>query len=269
MVIGYPLRLYHYTTQIGFLGILDTSKIWATQIQYLNDTKELQHAIDIAKTEINKVSSSSQLLTKRRARLLIDSFETISGVNYCVTSFSEEGDNLGQWRAYAGDCGLSIGFDPTYLESIEGFTLVKCIYNAEEQIKLMSDLIFDFVKSAQDKDWENKNKRNSSFPKAIHDFYELFLKLALKLKHHAFSDEKEWRLISETIWTENLLLRPGKSFLIPYVEVPLNDLKSGLGDVYVGPSPNAELSLMPVINKMISIGAGTGVSVSTIPYRHW
>jgi hypothetical protein len=39
--------LYHYTNQIGFLGIIEKKEIWAMHTQYLNDTKEYQHAIDV------------------------------------------------------------------------------------------------------------------------------------------------------------------------------------------------------------------------------
>lgn len=33
-------RLYHYTTLEWFAGILDTDKLWASHIGYLNDTSE-------------------------------------------------------------------------------------------------------------------------------------------------------------------------------------------------------------------------------------
>ena len=34
--------IYHYTTQEGLIGIIEKRSIWATQIQYLNDTQEFK-----------------------------------------------------------------------------------------------------------------------------------------------------------------------------------------------------------------------------------
>jgi hypothetical protein len=35
-----PPILYHYTSQDGLLGILDSKSIWASKVQYLNDEQE-------------------------------------------------------------------------------------------------------------------------------------------------------------------------------------------------------------------------------------
>lgn len=35
-----PTVLYHYTSQVGLLGILQKKELWATQIQYLNDCED-------------------------------------------------------------------------------------------------------------------------------------------------------------------------------------------------------------------------------------
>ncbi len=42
-----PSILYHYTTQKGLLGIIQSKTIWATDILYLNDTMELKYAVDL------------------------------------------------------------------------------------------------------------------------------------------------------------------------------------------------------------------------------
>jgi hypothetical protein len=41
-------RLYHYTSQAGFLGILRDKAVRATDIRYLNDAREYEHAIAVA-----------------------------------------------------------------------------------------------------------------------------------------------------------------------------------------------------------------------------
>ena len=49
-----PDILYHYTSQKGLLGILQTKKLWMTNILYLNDSSECIHTIDLLKSEVEK-----------------------------------------------------------------------------------------------------------------------------------------------------------------------------------------------------------------------
>ena len=47
-----PTLLYHYTDAQGFKGIVESYELWATHIQYLNDTQEYLYAVDVAKRVI-------------------------------------------------------------------------------------------------------------------------------------------------------------------------------------------------------------------------
>jgi C-terminal processing protease CtpA/Prc len=44
--------LYHYTKQAGLLGIIRKKEIWATHTQYLNDTREFLHAVQLIRDEL-------------------------------------------------------------------------------------------------------------------------------------------------------------------------------------------------------------------------
>ncbi len=63
-----PSQLFHYTDQSGLLGIIKSGQLWATKIQYMNDTTELALAISLAKdhlTErIEKLNNESAELLK-------------------------------------------------------------------------------------------------------------------------------------------------------------------------------------------------------------
>jgi hypothetical protein len=41
-----PEVVYHYADASGFMGILKTNSLWATDFRYLNDTQELNYAWD-------------------------------------------------------------------------------------------------------------------------------------------------------------------------------------------------------------------------------
>ncbi len=97
--------LYHYTTQAGLLGILNSREIWATHTQYLNDHREFLYALDIFREELGALASQNGDVQQAKCiqgmRDVLQ--DELSGVNVCVASFSEESDSLSQWRAYAGN----------------------------------------------------------------------------------------------------------------------------------------------------------------------
>src|SRR6266700_6216266 len=46
-------RLYHYTSQEGLLGILSSKTLWATRIQYLNDSTEFAYTLALLKKALS------------------------------------------------------------------------------------------------------------------------------------------------------------------------------------------------------------------------
>jgi hypothetical protein len=119
--------LYHYTTQTGLLGIIGRKQIWATHTQYLNDSREFSHALQVVRDELEAYRSSHQAEVDMENiaihgtplpfelgshhgnvdRILegmiqnVDTSARCESINVCVASFSENGDSLSQWRAYA------------------------------------------------------------------------------------------------------------------------------------------------------------------------
>ena len=51
-----PRLLYHYTTQAGLIGILESKSIWATHGLYLNDASELRLGIEMFKQRLADLS---------------------------------------------------------------------------------------------------------------------------------------------------------------------------------------------------------------------
>jgi hypothetical protein len=47
--------VWHYTDGAGFLGILQSSTLYATQVAALNDSKETEYATDLFKQAVKKV----------------------------------------------------------------------------------------------------------------------------------------------------------------------------------------------------------------------
>jgi hypothetical protein len=136
--------LYHYTNQAGLLGIIKNREIWATHTQYLNDSKEYRHAVDVV-TDLIIKRLTAACDSRRILEDMSSGLDGIEGMNVCVCSFSEDGDSLSQWRAYGGPTsGYAIGFKPLHLAKmvkLEGFYLTQCIYEPTEQVALMEALV--------------------------------------------------------------------------------------------------------------------------------
>jgi hypothetical protein len=117
-----PTRtLYHYTSLHGLQGIVESRSMWATEIRYLSDAKELVQTLEIFLSAI-RIRYQTSDATKRE---LFQQLETwlrdrlVSGHLVFFSSFTEEGNLLSQWRGYSplGE-GVSLGFDPQHLRKL-------------------------------------------------------------------------------------------------------------------------------------------------------
>ena len=120
-----PLRpfFYHYTNGAGFRGILETGKLWLTDIFNRNDPSELKYgfgpAIKLLEEAAEKGPLEVKIFVDDLVPMLRGRVEEIA--HYFVCCFSRTADDLGQWRAYADNGrGFAIGFDGRMLE--ERFT---------------------------------------------------------------------------------------------------------------------------------------------------
>jgi len=262
---NHPKILYHYTSAEGLLGILSNKELWATKITYLNDSKELEHAIDICKSHVRALELGKAIDSKLSSNF-ISQLDSLPHANVCICSFTEVGDLLSQWRAYCGDSnGYSIGIQRETLQEIgskTGFILARCIYDLEQQ----NDLIIEFV------DKQIKKIKNNSTEESADNFQIEFLKIAALMKDNGFKEEKEWRLISDVKNTddEGFSFRASKTTLIPFFKIPLTllNLKFGVDEIIVGPTPNPRLAhISAILFYYKCTGMTAKIEISKIPYR--
>lgn len=143
-----------------------------------------------------------------------------------VASFSEEGDQLSQWRGYASDSrGVSIGFDLRNIRPPSNIgtavTFAPCLYKQLEKRALLKAIFAHFRNGLQD--WSDsvvnlaqKKVREGIVPgpqfgqKLVSEHQEELntamrqghatlqfdlLRAAPLLKNEGFAEEKEWRLV--------------------------------------------------------------------------
>lgn len=273
-----PEYLYHYTDMNGLLGIVQSSSIWATEIHYLNDSMEYAYAARLLE---KTASSRYESLDKDQSHVLekfVDTAKIIAqSTNAFVACFTEERDDLSQWRAYShSGPGYCIGFDKTKLAKavadLQHLLLLTCEYDEDEQSLLMNKLIDETIAKAPSSMLSGKGTGVSvmSFP-TLHSFIEL----ATRFKHPKFSAENKYRIATNFIGGHHKLkpkVRPGSNLLVPYIQIPLPcELpERPISEILIGPCPEPSLAQSSVDELIVAYSIqGTRVEVSEIPFRNW
>jgi hypothetical protein len=266
-----PKTLFHYTSAAGLLGIIQSKTIWSTNIRYLNDTKEYGLALETTQAVLeHRMKRARRDFERALIKVMIEGLEPAEGVDIFVSSFSQQGDQLSQWRGYCpSGGGYSIGFKTDLLiKSTEGNKLqflASCVYDEIKQSELIEEVIAEVARFGYQFDSEHPDQQDRLFREAFKLFERLVPLLGPVIKHRTFDEESEWRLISpaESLGPMTPELRPGRSMLVPYIEHRLasDDERLDLAEIIVGPTPHPELA-----KKSVFVG---NISESEIPYRDW
>jgi hypothetical protein len=125
---------------------------------------------------IDFCDSVDEILSK--AQLIVHPF---------ISCFSLDGDNLGQWRAYADDGrGFAVGFRASMLKQLP-VTMLSVEYDREKQIKeMMAALLAIHARKKLD----GENGQDEFFEDCV-----LTATYFTGLKHSAFQEEKEIRCV--------------------------------------------------------------------------
>lgn len=222
------------------------------KIQFLNDDQEFREYLNfIVRCAEDNISIDS--VSKDFCDELIDRIDRIRHASIYVSSFSEEGDKLSQWRGYCQDGGYALGFRRLDLEKHFhdcGFVFRKAVYGLpkkEEVITKLRDL------------FENYRRRGLA-PGMANQLDEYFSDYMLEIslaaptfKHVGFQEENEWRVYSGLIgWDDsNVEVVPVRGALRPIYKFRLPDIKYedgvladiALDTVRAGPGKDAELRL--------------------------
>jgi Protein of unknown function (DUF2971) len=272
--------LYHYTSPDGLLGIIQDRQIWATNLLFLNDSMELNYAIQMLQQAIEKMEAN---LPKEEFQFIKELGKQLGDINaplsqninsIYVCSFSKNEDQLSQWRGYCPDgSGFSIGFDINSslgkLIEEQNFKLFKCIYDENEQLEIIRRFLEEVL----------NNFRKYGNDLANTKRWEDFFQLAPMLKHPKFQEEDEWRLISKPRGIDGVQFRSGKSMLIPYVKIKLDESKDKAGEdnkkeilrcirkIYIGPSLHTNLSHISLENILRSEWVYGDVNADGMPIQ--
>jgi hypothetical protein len=276
--------LYHYTGIGGLLGIVRSRTIWASHIYYLNDSKEILHACEVLDSVLSRkadvVDAKEQEFVKQ-FREWLETFRR-DAFHIFIFSFSEERSMLSQWRSYTPHGkGVSLGFPTPVLNHIlktPGFRIAKCLYENHEHEELMTALLdkmlVTFRQQLPDVDTSKAHPSQK-----YHDFLEKFrndlLQVLAIVKHSAFREEREWRIVSPYFpkyTVAEVKFREGASMLLPYIELELpapNKTQLLFEEVVLGPSQDVHLSFSALSAYLSNRGVCNKTVNSQIPLRKW
>jgi hypothetical protein len=273
--------LYHYTTGENLIQIIESKEIWCTQVSCLNDTMEFTYAVGELQKRVH-----ARLAEPHDA--VLDPF--LAGLDQYlrapdpdttslfVTCFSQDRDDLSQWRSYSGgEGGYAIQFDPEKLyesatsgESTAQF-LMRVEYNAKEHDSVLTDVLkqgevffaqLEGAASATTEDWAAEFVR--------HWLWNLQF-LAPCLKHPKFENEREWRLIYSLRSDDatRMKFRQRRSMMTRHVPLRLKK-PLPIEGVVVGPCRHPQLSRVAVGDLLKKADYDLDVvkvSLTQVPYR--
>lgn len=272
------VELHHYTTVEGFKGILESSSLWASEALYLNDRIEIEYGLEVFREEISKVKSRfgdtcapEKDMLDQATDLLKDMWQDY-GVFICC--FCDYGDLVTQWRGYGeGGAGVSITFDATALNNLESCTLYKVIYERKKQ----QDLASSVLRNACDVMKEYRVATSASLDQSdiniLRDTVAELLGICIfslvsSMKHDAFSDEHEYRLVrilNKEIMAESVKFRIRDGVVIPFFaeKVPCSSVNA----VLVGPREDAKFIKQSIENFIRLRQEPISVNYSRVPLR--
>jgi hypothetical protein len=225
-----PELLFHYTNSSGMRGILESSRLWATNYRFLNDASEIAYGMALFESVVKDqlANSKNEIVSEFLGRTL-HTANAFDGMFDCyIACFCERDDLLNQWRVYAGSGGgyalglnaKEIGQRWGELLPTQDFVLRKVVYDVDLQKTLISEVLeltaLILGKATQGisiADANNLIARCCQFVRSeVVDYLFCF-------KHPAFAVEEEWRLCHIVSLGEeaHVQFRDGPYGLTPYV----------------------------------------------------
>jgi len=265
---------YHYTDAAGLLGIIENSRLWASELRFLNDPSEggflPEQLLELMRSKPGGVSNIEECIIKGLERALLNPRWNDSTF---AVSLSINGDLLSQWRGYGNfGRGYAVGLNfEGMLPHPQIASYYDVVYGDNGLSELALDLLDLFVSATgkwggiMDDEWANTLNV-----------------LAKSFKDPSYSEEQESRLVcSYSEGDKNnfhnelpLKFRARGSDIVPYIPISLDLLKDGdeprlpLEHIVVGPGVDFKRNYAS-INALLRAHSYHNVEVqpSVIPFR--
>jgi len=284
MSYGPETLLWHYTNGSSLIAILDSMSIYSTQISCLNDATELKYGSTLFHDALRELRAETS--NDHMAENLLDGAISYFKENpdyqaasfHFVACFSEEEDDLSQWRAYGGgENGYAIGFRAADLLCVPNSMLVRVSYDTDLQRRLAMKVATEMVRFFKEGVGQYAPSDLIQFGQEFLEAWEeQLVMVAPMVKNPGFFKEKEYRITKgfvagdlekvkfvqkNTMMSRHLPLQPTGRDRSERYRLPI-------AKIMVGPSRHPQISRNTVDTLLRQKGYPAGlVSLSKIPFQ--
>ncbi len=214
--------IYHYCSLDTFIQIIKYKTIRLSDLNKTNDYLEKKWGLNLVRDSLIEELKNNNITmdidedywysesAHNHIEQLNNDLNMFLNHQTLISCFSLDGDQLGQWRAYAQDgAGVAIGFDyemfKKMLKGKENLLIDKVIYHEAKQKNLIRENMFspavDYIRDGY-KLQKNDCEFNDYFIEEFDTFCEILdvpTEIVFTLmKNPAFKEEKEVRIIYNT-----------------------------------------------------------------------
>ena len=233
--------IFHYTNVTGLKGIIENNCLWATNLSYVNDSKELTLGLNIYR-EVSETLLKKKGKSKAYREILQKFLECLRSKNISnryACCFTGNGDQLSQWRGYGSNGqGYAIGFETKKLVgNIEPYAEPsRIIYDVDTQRHYAEKHLDTFIKgfiSALKASHKAVSKHIDTIVSMLEQESEYSI---LGFKHKGFQEESENRLHLAHPELETTKVLEKNGILIPYIELKTKGARLPIKQITIGPT---------------------------------
>ncbi len=242
--------LYHYCGLEAFLSIIKNSTLWLSDIRKSNDYLECVYCRDKINEKIRGfLEDDKEDLEAWNFGYNINSDLSMDMISY-VACFSENKDQLSQWRGYADNgAGIAVGFSRESFADLKEaapshISFWKVIYDEKEQEKFIERIARESIKAME-------TKPVAQVAAELNQNYRLQFPV---LKNASFEEEAEWRIIfndsfskrkrhvGKNILFSGIRYTVREKRLVSYIEMDFSKLKhNAIKEIWIGPKAEVEI----------------------------
>jgi len=219
--------------------------------------------------------------SRTNAGQVYDAISRANAEQVYVACFCDHDDLLSQWRGYGSSAGYAIGFRseslPVPAPSLaevpfirpDGLTRVLDPSQPPEsslvQVQYGESAIIPMV----DQVLKQMAQRPSGHPGSTGWAEAVLLAepALASIKHEAFAEEREWRLLTAEVGSRTTGFRVTALGLVPYIELPVN-LRGALHEIVVGPGNHSDVRMLGLARMLQHLGLReVSIRASSVPYR--
>lgn len=256
---------YHYTDFNGLKGILSSREIWCTEYRGLNDSSELRYSQKFLEPEIKNLGLELSTQTILRALKEVYLFSCCKHDN----DYDKENGLLSMWRGYGSSGGYALVFNKNPI-----------LANEEKYAHFEGEVEYPKNSKEFHDNEENKKSLNHAckFIKRFvleksspsRDELNAIIKLLMFRKHHAFFEEREYRIAIMDMGDGVLKpsIRDKGNYLCAYISIFIKNFENCLEKIIIGPHQDQDNQELYLNNYLKTLGyIETKVIKSEIPYR--